>query len=175
MQLIEAIIFIIKCEYLLFKVRKNGSYLKKIKYDDWTFDICLTAVKQNGLMLETISSQKYKFTHKDYEMLCIEAIKQNEHAFQYVISPTEQVCIDAITKNESIYYLYPHQRKHFNYVVLQYILQNTSLEILINIDEDKLINSVEIINLLLNAPKDNKRNITIKKGNVSTVAEIIKI
>jgi len=169
MQLIKMIIFMIKYRYLLFKVKRNGEYLNKIKYDDWTFDICLTAVSQNGLMIEAITAQKYKFTDVEYEKLCIAAIRQNAHAFKYIIIPSEQVCIEAIAKNEAIYYLYPHQHKHFNYYVQLYILQNTHCTVTLNLDENKLINCDDVIKLFLIAPK---RHIIIKKGNITTDIEI---
>jgi len=174
MQMIKAIIFMIRCKYLLLKVKKNGEYLRKIKFDHWTFDICLAAVSQNGLVIQTINSQREKFTPEDYETLCLAAIKQNDQAFQYVVAPTERVCISAITKNEMLYYQCPRQREYFKFNALKYIIKNTSLEISINLNDNALTSS-EIIELLLSVPEGNKQSIIIKKGKTSIINEIIRI
>lgn len=174
MQMIKVIIFMIRCKYLLSKVKKDGMYLRKIKFDDWTLDICLAAVHQNGLVIESISNHKYKFTHDDYEKLCLAAVKQNSAAFEFVAGPTELVCIEAIKQNELVYYQYIHQREYFKFQALKYIITNTSLAISINLD-DKSMSNTEVVDLLLSIPEGDDHHVTLKKGRVSTIAKIMRI
>ena len=52
---------------------------------------CLEAVKQDYRALQFIKEQ----THE----ICLEAVKQNGHALQYVKDQTEEICIEAVKQN----------------------------------------------------------------------------
>ena len=62
--------------YYLDKVKKDPYYLQHIPAKDQTEAICLEAVKQNGFALE--------FVEKQTEEICLEAIRRNEEAVKYV-------------------------------------------------------------------------------------------
>jgi hypothetical protein len=66
-------------------VKLNGMTLKY--FCNYSWHLCLEAVKQNGLALQYVDSlfiEKKKCFDDDYEHLCVEAIKQNISAMQYV-------------------------------------------------------------------------------------------
>jgi hypothetical protein len=59
-----------------------------IDKDMLTPEICLEAVKQNGYALQYISNQTPE--------ICLEAVKQNGYAIHYVINQTPEICLAAV-------------------------------------------------------------------------------
>ncbi len=56
-----------------------------------TRELCLAAVRQDGLALQYIRKQ----THE----ICLEAVKQNGLALQYVHKQTKEICLTAVKQN----------------------------------------------------------------------------
>jgi len=68
-----------KFQICLEAVKNNGLSLKSVPNKFKTYEICLEAVKNNGLSLEYVS-----YNYKTLE-LCTEAIKNNGLALKYII------------------------------------------------------------------------------------------
>ena len=78
----------------VFKVLKQSSHTSEDIFKDiiiQTEKICIEAVKQNGYALDYVKDQT--------ETICIEAVKQNGDALQYVKNQTETICIEAVKQN----------------------------------------------------------------------------
>ena len=54
-------------------------------------EVCLEAVKQNGEALEYVKEQTPE--------ICIAAVKQNGDALQYVKEQTKEICLEAVKQN----------------------------------------------------------------------------
>src|SRR5574344_1958171 len=52
---------------------------------------CLEAVKQNGYALEYVKEQTPE--------ICLEAVKQNGYALQYVKEQTQELCLEAVKED----------------------------------------------------------------------------
>jgi hypothetical protein len=65
--------------------------LKFLKKEEQTEEICLEAVKQDGKALQYVKKQT--------EEICLEAVKQNGRALQYVKKQTEEICLEAVKQN----------------------------------------------------------------------------
>lgn len=72
------------------KVKKDGLHLRRITKNQ-TLEICLAAVKQNGLALKYVAHQTPE--------LCLMAIQQNPWALKYVENQTEKLCLEAVKQN----------------------------------------------------------------------------
>jgi hypothetical protein len=70
-------------------VKQNGLELEFVEYQ--LPKICLAAVRQNGLALEFIETQT--------EFLCLEAVKQNGLALEFVEEQTQEICMEAVRQN----------------------------------------------------------------------------
>ena len=62
-------------------------------------EICLEAVKQNGLSLQF--AKEYLLN----EEICLEAIKQNGMSLQYVEKQTEEMCLEASKYIDSLQFV----------------------------------------------------------------------
>ncbi|MBQ3423162.1 MAG: DUF4116 domain-containing protein, partial [Romboutsia sp.] len=63
-----------------------------------TEELCLEAVRRNGLLLEYVREQTPK--------ICLVAVKQNGYALKYVKEQTEELCLAAVKKNpEALQYV----------------------------------------------------------------------
>ena len=58
--------------------------------DHQTPEICLAAVKQNGLALQ------YVIISKRTPEVCLAAVKQNGNSLEYVEEQTHEICLEAI-------------------------------------------------------------------------------
>ena len=56
-----------------------------------TIDMCMTAVKEDGIAL--------KYVKKQTPEICMAAVKQNGLALQYVKDKTPEICREAIANN----------------------------------------------------------------------------
>ena len=70
-------------------VKYNGLVLHHIK--EQTLEICLEAVKQNGYALQFVKEQTPE--------ICMEAVKKNGIALQFVKEQTPEICIEAVKQN----------------------------------------------------------------------------
>ncbi|HIE5541058.1 TPA: DUF4116 domain-containing protein, partial [Clostridioides difficile] len=57
-----------------------------------TPEICILAVKQNGLALYWVKKQT--------EEICIKSVMQNGMALQYVVEKTKEICMRALKQNK---------------------------------------------------------------------------
>ena len=73
-------------------LRSNGLELQYVKQ---TFDLCIVAVKQNGLALEFVNNQT--------EEICIAAVINNGFALEFVKHQTEDICLVAVKQNGLAY------------------------------------------------------------------------
>lgn len=72
--------------------------------EEQTEEICLIAVKQDGLALEYVKEQT--------EEICLEAVRQNGCALPYVKKQTKDICLEAVRQNSyAIQYV---NYKHYN-------------------------------------------------------------
>ncbi len=62
---------------ILEAVQMDGSALKNIRQELQTPEICLTAVKQNGMALKYVKEQTIE--------ICLAAVKKNSYALRYVM------------------------------------------------------------------------------------------
>lgn len=69
-------------------VRQNGLALKFVKKQN--YDICMEAVKQEGFALKYV--RKKNQTHE----ICMLAVKQDGITLQYVIIQTPEICLEAV-------------------------------------------------------------------------------
>jgi hypothetical protein len=76
-------------EICLAAVKQNGLALQFVK--EQTEELCLAAVKQNGLALQFVKEQT--------EELCLAEVKQNGLALQFVKEQTEEICLAAVKQN----------------------------------------------------------------------------
>jgi hypothetical protein len=74
---------------LIFMIEKNPDILKYIK--NQTPDICLAAVKQDGMTLQYVQSQTPD--------ICLAAVEQTGMALQYVQSQTPDICLAAVKQD----------------------------------------------------------------------------
>jgi hypothetical protein len=65
--------------------------IMKLKLVEQTPELCLEAVKQDGMALQSVKKQTPK--------LCLEAIKKNGRALRFVKEQTPELCLAAIKKN----------------------------------------------------------------------------
>lgn len=72
-------------------VNRNGLYLQYIGEEVQTEEICLAAVRQNGLALKYVKDQTNK--------ICLEAVEKTGGALQYVENQTNAICSVAVNKN----------------------------------------------------------------------------
>lgn len=72
-------------------VKLDGLSLEYVNEDEQTEEICILAVKQNGLALDYVINQT--------EDICIAAVRQNGLALEYVKDQTENICIAAVRQN----------------------------------------------------------------------------
>ncbi len=70
-------------------VKQNGLQLEFVEQQ--LPKICLAAVQQNGLALEFVEYQT--------EFLCLEAVKQNGLALEFVEEQTDEICMEAVKQN----------------------------------------------------------------------------
>ncbi|CCL32420.1 Uncharacterised protein [Clostridioides difficile] len=69
-------------EVCLMAVRKNGMALRYISNQN--YKICLEAVMQNGMALREVMFDKLNLTKEQEEKLFIEALKQNKLSIKYI-------------------------------------------------------------------------------------------
>ena len=72
------------------KVKQDGFYLKRILKNQ-TREICLAAVRRNGMALQFVKEQT--------EEICLEAVKQKGSALKYVKNQTPEICLEAVKSN----------------------------------------------------------------------------
>lgn len=70
-------------------VKQNGLELEFVEQQ--LPKVCLAAVRQNGLALEFVEYQT--------EFLCLEAVKQNGLALEFVEEQTDEICMEAVRQN----------------------------------------------------------------------------
>lgn len=77
------------------EIRKDAWYIERVEK---TPERCMTAVKQNGLVLKAIPKNLHTVD------LCLEAVKQNAYAIKNVSKRcmTEDICLEAVRKLGSI-------------------------------------------------------------------------
>ena len=66
----------------LANIRRNGEYIKYVKEQEQTPELCLEAVKQNGWALQFVKNQTYD--------VCLEAIRQNGLALRFASRALQQ-------------------------------------------------------------------------------------
>ena len=69
-------------------IYKDGRALQYVKEELLTEELCMLAVRQNGLVLEFVKKQTSK--------ICKLAVRQDAYALQYVINQNEKVCEIAV-------------------------------------------------------------------------------
>lgn len=79
----------VRPDILLKRVQRNGLSLEHESIAYQTPEICLAAVKQNGLALQFVWNQTPK--------ICLEAIKNG--AFLYVREQTPEICMEAVKRS----------------------------------------------------------------------------
>ena len=75
---------------------KRKDIKKLLKSGKQTPEICLNAVKQNGLCLEFVQEQTPE--------ICLKAIKQNTDALKYVKNQTFELCMEAVKRDGAALY-----------------------------------------------------------------------
>jgi hypothetical protein len=81
-----------------FKVIDNGLELKNVAYQ--SFNMCLSAVMQNGLYLQYIrSDNEWMNDYKKMDIIYKYAIKQNPFALQYINNQSYELCEKAFEQN----------------------------------------------------------------------------
>jgi hypothetical protein len=84
-----------------------------IKVEDRKPEVCLEAVRMNGLALEHISEQTpalcrdavrqngwaLEYVKEQTPVLCLEAVRQNGWALEYVNEQTPELCLEAVRQN----------------------------------------------------------------------------
>ena len=78
-------------EIMLAAVGENPSSLEFIDHDQQTEELCLLAVRQNGMTLRHVKTQT--------DEICLAAVKQNGFALKYVINQTHEICLAAVKQN----------------------------------------------------------------------------
>ena len=69
---------------------------QKIKYVGFDYEDpkqCLEVVKRNGHALQYVKDQT--------EEICLEAVKQDGHALYYVKDQTEEICLEAVKQDRN--------------------------------------------------------------------------
>ena len=62
------------------------------KYDNWyDYNYCMNAVKQDGNALQFVEIQTKE--------ICMEAVKENGNALQFVKIQTKEICIEAVKED----------------------------------------------------------------------------
>ena len=68
------------------------------RFNDYSKEEILKAVKQNGYSLQYVKEQT--------EAVCLEAVKQNGRSLQYVKEQSEAVCLEAVKQDgDSLQYV----------------------------------------------------------------------
>ena len=75
-------------EAALLIVRRDASVLQQVEQ---TEELCLEAVKINGLALRYVKNQT--------EEICLEAVNEASIALEYVTNQTEEICLEAIMRS----------------------------------------------------------------------------
>jgi cytochrome oxidase Cu insertion factor (SCO1/SenC/PrrC family) len=65
--------------------------LKDVPEEDRVNEVCIAAIKRNGLALKYVINQTNE--------ICLAAVKQNGHALNYVINKTDEICLAAVKQN----------------------------------------------------------------------------
>jgi hypothetical protein len=98
-------------KFLLDAIKSNGNLISKLDAIEQTTEICLAAVRQNGLSLEYIDSHSeyiysvavkqngfaLQFVRKQTPAICLAAIKENPYALQFVNNQTAELCLVAVS------------------------------------------------------------------------------
>ena len=94
-------------------VQKDGMTLKNIAIEHQTPEICLAAVKQNGLALGYVEEQTPE--------ICMAAVKQNGLALEHVKDQTPEICMAAVKENPEAekYIASPELRKETAFLILK--------------------------------------------------------
>jgi hypothetical protein len=92
-------------------VKKSPELLQFI--EEQTEEMCLEAVKQEGLSLQYVKEQtpkiciaavkqdghSLKFVKNQTDTICLSAVKQDGHSIYYVKNKTEEICLEAVKQN----------------------------------------------------------------------------
>lgn len=126
-------------EYLL---SQEGMRLRLIPIEERTDDLCLIAVKQNGMVLQFVRNQTEEIclaaitqnpdaflcvnVENQTEKVCISAVKQNGMFLSEVVRQTEEICLEAVKQNGISLYFVENQTKE----ICAAALENTPLSFL---------------------------------------------
>ncbi|MCC0726709.1 DUF4116 domain-containing protein [Clostridioides sp. ZZV14-6045] len=81
----------------LYWIRK---YPWALKYaEKQTYDMCLEAVTQNGLLLEDVRWDELNLTKEQIYNLYIIAVRQDGLALRYIKNQTEEICMEAVKQD----------------------------------------------------------------------------
>lgn len=81
------------------RIRERRATINFLQYmHNQTEEVCLRAVKQNGMSLKDVKYQN--------DEICLAAVKNNGLALQYVKNQTEEICFEAVKENrEALMYV----------------------------------------------------------------------
>ena len=79
-------------ETIIDLIKRDGFFLKLLKKEEQTEEICKLAVQQNGISLDYVKIEQT-------EEICKLAVQQNGYALQYVRNQNEEICKLAIQQN----------------------------------------------------------------------------
>ena len=102
-------------------VERNGLVLRNIRYK--APEICLAAVKQNGLALAYVEKQYSKFRYiraSELDSILIAAVSQNGMALAYVEDKIPELCEMAVKQAPMAIIHVPEQNKTFELCKIAY-------------------------------------------------------
>ncbi|MGX9757739.1 hypothetical protein ACWYRQ_15780 [Clostridioides difficile] len=65
-----------------------------------TYEMCIESIKKDGLFLKDIRWDELDFNKEQVNNLCLMAVKENGLALEYVKNQTEEICREALRQNK---------------------------------------------------------------------------
>ncbi|WP_227865664.1 hypothetical protein [Clostridioides sp. ZZV14-6045] len=126
-------------EICLKAVEQNGLLLKDIKWDELNltseqfYELCFSAVLQNGKALKYVKLDE--FSKKQLNRICLMAVRQNERVLAYVKDQTPKMCIETLRQNKHAIRYIKDKEKYLDIFKIKYLKKQGDIKEIIAIKE----------------------------------------
>lgn len=126
-------------EICLKAIGQNGLLLKDIKWNELNltkeqfYELCFNAVIQNGLALKYVKLDK--LSKEQIDEICLIAVRQNEEALAYVKNQTPKMCIETLIQNKHVIKYIKDKEKYLDLFEIKYLKKQEGIKEIIAIKE----------------------------------------
>ncbi|ENY8693072.1 hypothetical protein I6A75_16850 [Clostridioides difficile] len=101
------------------KIRKYPWDLKNAKTQ--TYEMCIEAVKRDGRLLKDIRWNELSLSEKQIFNLCIIAVRQNGLALEFIENQRNEICMEALKQNELAIKYVKDKKKYEKILRFEYV------------------------------------------------------